>query len=222
MQSDLRKDIVNLIASEFPEGHIMNLTERLSAHSDFKKSYVDAAFSSNELRVGASGQLQHFLVQQAALDAATADGLPLELMPTNPKGGFFAKYSMPSLEIVIKRSVDRASWSRANYLKDLASLNTGLVGSISDLFDPQLKDGFPSDRIFIILDVLLGSEGELDCCFLVPSDNLKIIHAKISLAEILDVQRDVHSDMDDIKPVSNLKKRLQDLDQDDQVNLGSE
>jgi hypothetical protein len=222
MQPDLRKDIVNLIASEFPERHIMNLTEQLSARSSFSKNYANTAYSSPEIHNKALGQDQYFLVQQAAVDAAKNDNMPLIILPTKSPGGHFPKYSLKSFEIVVKRSVDRTAWERASYLKDLASLNTGLAQSTADLFDPQLENGSLSDRIFVILDVLLDYEGGVDCCFLVPSYDLKAIYTKIPFSEILDVQRDVHSDIDNIKPVSNLKKRLQDLDQDDQANLGSE
>lgn len=208
------RDIVaTLLARELEESTLMSLRDSILAAVATHFRYAEDAFSDQRIRKLVICNGVYFSVIQGVQEALNGNHI-YRLENTEPKGGIYPVIRLPSFTIVPRRSNTIDSYRKANYLTDLSVQNKAYEPLTPDLFDnaDELKSS-NEEAIFLILDVFVDDEQQVDLKFLLPSSDLKSVHLAVPYEAVLDVYRVL--DDEEHEPAaarSVLKATLKDLD----------
>lgn len=122
-----------------------NMTAKFKAVSDYASEHF-----SPEIRPSASGHLQHLHILNEVVSAGASAGLCASMVPTSPKGHYYAKIVTDSFVMGCMRRRS-AHWGSAKYAKELGQMNKALEPLTQDMFE-AIEAGNVADKIFLVAE----------------------------------------------------------------------
>lgn len=215
----IREEIKILLFHELTQQYLVNLFDNLASGAATTFRAAEQLYPTKDIQLPAVAQMHHFAVQQAVESSAASCNVPYRLTPTIPAGAHYPKIKSTSFDIVVRRSTSKKCWKKANYMLDLATLNSSYEGASDDIFDTTTRPPL-EDSLFVVLDVYIQDKDTVFCSFLIPNSSLNKIHIDIPYNEIMEVSSLPESKSEDNrKPISRIKKTLHDLDDDKQQTV---
>ncbi|MGP4864675.1 hypothetical protein ACTXGK_10830 [Psychrobacter sp. T6-5] len=215
----VKEQLLKAIHHEIPIEIILDYHDTLYAKLDAVSRYVLQELSHPNIKGPATGQNEHFAIQQATCDVFDNTTIKYNLVETEAKGAFFPLIELEGIALLPKRSVTRQEWRKAKYMRDLAkqNQNENLHFKQDDLFTPNTTmttdnySNYITSKILVIVDICFLDT--LYIKFIVPSSDLKDIHLTVSLEDVISDIETVSDTKDtEPNPTSKLKKSLLELD----------
>ena len=215
----IKKQLIKSIHHEMSTEIILDYHDTLYAKLDAVSRYVLQELSHPNIKGPATGQNEHFAIQQATCDVFDNTSIKYNLVETEAKGAFFPLIELEGIALLPRRSVTRQEWSKAKYMRELAKQNQSenLNYKQDDLFTPVATastddySNYLTYKILVIVDICFLDKMYIK--FIVPSSDLKHIHLTVSLEDIIsDIETLSDTKDTDLNPTSKLKKSLLELD----------
>lgn len=203
------------MAADFGKDFLIRIDEVLASKLEMRMQNTEQEVSHSEFRAHAFRGSLPMLIADSVVTAARDTGLEANPKATTPAGYHYAEILTPSF-VVSSRHADSKWWQDAKYSQELAQLNNVINPYTLDLFEDTRGKEF-TDKLFVLISASIDSRllENTQIHFEIPFPSLRGRFSRVLLEDLLSVANEGIR-RDELDPVPFLKKRLDEIERDNQ------